>query len=75
MHKDDSVSLLDPSGVTATTGAAPADTAVSAGSGYLYVRAGGAQEIDGFAIQNDGGLSSVGTPPGIPASAVGLAAR
>ncbi|MFL5766892.1 MAG: lactonase family protein [Actinomycetota bacterium] len=75
MHKDGSVSLLDASGVTATTGAAPADMAVSAGSDYLYVRAGGAPEIDGFAIQGDGGLSPVGTPPAIPASAVGLASR
>src|SRR5205085_579897 len=75
MHKDDSVSLLDPSGVTATTGAAPADLAVSAGSGFLYVRAGGGPEIDGYAIHGDGGLSAVGTPASIPASAVGLAAR
>jgi 6-phosphogluconolactonase len=75
MHKDDSVSLLNASGVTATTGAAPADLAVSAGSGYLFVRAGGGPEIDGYAIQGDGGLSPVGTPAGIPASAVGLASR
>ncbi|MFL5736796.1 MAG: lactonase family protein [Actinomycetota bacterium] len=75
MRKDDSVSLLDASGVTATTGAAPADLAVSNGSGFLYVRAGGGPEIDGYAIQNDGGLSPVGTPSGIPASAVGLASR
>jgi hypothetical protein len=75
MHKDDTVSLLDASGVTATTGAAPADMAVSAGSGYLYVRAGSGPEIDGYAIQGDGGLFPVGAPPGIPASAAGLAAR
>jgi hypothetical protein len=75
MHKDDSVTLLDASGVTATTGAAPADMSVSAGRGYLYVRAGGGPEIDGYAIQGDGGLSPVGTPAGIPASAVGLASR
>ena len=75
MQKDDTVSLLDANGVTATTGAAPADLAVSSGSGFLFVRAGGAPEIDGYAIQGDGGLTPAGTPPGIPASAVGLAAR
>jgi 6-phosphogluconolactonase (cycloisomerase 2 family) len=74
LHKDDSVSLLDPSGVTATTGAAPADMAVSPGSGYLYVLAGGAHEIDGFRIADHGGLSSVGDAPSVPKSAVGLAA-
>ena len=75
MRRDDSISLLDASGVTATTGPAPADLAVSDGSRYLYVRAGGGPEIDGYRIQNDGGLSPVGTPPGIPASAAGLASR
>src|SRR4051812_6774594 len=75
MRRNDSISLLDANGVTATTGPAPADLAVSGGSAFLYVRAGGGPEIDGYAIQNDGGLSPVGTPPGIPASAVGLASR
>jgi 6-phosphogluconolactonase len=75
MRRDDSISLLDPSGVTATTGPAPADLAVSGGSAFLYVRAGGGPEIDGYRIQSDGGLSPVGTPVGIPASAVGLASR
>jgi 6-phosphogluconolactonase len=75
MHKDDSVSLLDPNGVTATTGSGPSDLAVSAGSDYLYSRDGGAQSISGFGINGDGSLSSVsGASMSLPKSSVGIAA-
>jgi 6-phosphogluconolactonase len=75
MHKNDSISLLDASGVTATTGAGPADLAVSAGSDYLYSRDGGAQSISGFGINGDGSLSSVsGAAMPLPKSSVGIAA-
>jgi hypothetical protein len=67
--------LLDPNGVTATAGDAPADLAPSRGSGFLYARNGRDGSISGFRIQPDGGLEPVALVSGLPAGAVGLAAR
>jgi 6-phosphogluconolactonase len=75
MRKDDTIALLDPSGVTATTGAAPSDVAATAGSDYLYSRDGGALSISAFGIESDGSLAPVGGPAvSVPKSSVGLAA-
>ena len=69
---------LDANGVTATVGAgtAPADLATSRDSKYLYVRAGGTNQIAIFTISADGSLASLGGWIGaLPAGWSGLAAR
>jgi 6-phosphogluconolactonase len=78
VDRDGSLSLLDPSGVTGTTGAHPADLAFSNNSHYLYSLniTASAQSISAFEVQSDGSLSPVpGISGGLPPSAVGLAAR
>jgi 6-phosphogluconolactonase (cycloisomerase 2 family) len=66
--------LLTPSGVTATTGATPIDEAVSDGGAFLYALDSGSHAISAYAVTG-GSLAPVQTLPGIPATAVGLAAR
>lgn len=75
LAQDGSISLLDPSGVTATVGGAAVDSALSNGSRFLYVRNGALAKIDAFRIGPDGALRSVGAIGGLPATAAGLAAR
>jgi 6-phosphogluconolactonase (cycloisomerase 2 family) len=72
-----SLTLLDADGETGVTGpgSAPADVAVSAGSQFLYARNGGTDSISAFSIGADGSLTSIQTISGLPADAVGLAAR
>jgi 6-phosphogluconolactonase (cycloisomerase 2 family) len=74
---DGSLTLLDADGVTGMTGAgtAPADSALSAGSQYLYTRNGGTDSIIIFDVEADGSLTEVGTVTGLPDAFVGLAAR
>ena len=72
------LTLLDASGVTGTVGAgtAPADMALSRDSRFLYVRAGGTNQIGIFTIGADGSLTSLdGWISGLPAGWNGLAAR
>jgi 6-phosphogluconolactonase (cycloisomerase 2 family) len=76
--QDGSLSLLDPSGISGTTGAHPADLAMSINSRYLYSLniTNSTQSISAFGINSDGSLSPVaGINGGLPPSAVGLAAR
>jgi 6-phosphogluconolactonase (cycloisomerase 2 family) len=75
IDQDGSISLLDPSGVTASVGGAAVDAALSNGSRYLYVRNGALGKVDAFRIAGDGSLSLVGSVNGLPATAAGLAAR
>jgi 6-phosphogluconolactonase (cycloisomerase 2 family) len=70
---DGSISLLDPSGVSATVGGAAVDAALSNGSRFLYVRNGALAKIDAFRIGGDGSPVWVGVVTGLPASAGGLA--
>lgn len=72
---DGSLTLLDADGVTAATGASPLDMALSRGSRFLYTLNGGTPEIQGFAVNGDGSLDVLGPVAGLPAGAVGLAAR
>lgn len=53
------LSLLDPSGITATTDAGPIDVAFSSGSGYLYSLNAGGHSIGAFRVHVDGSLTSV----------------
>ncbi|HEY0733289.1 MAG TPA: beta-propeller fold lactonase family protein [Herpetosiphonaceae bacterium] len=75
--KDGSLMLLDADGVTGSTpmGSLPIDAALSKNSRFLYVLSGGSNTISGFAVADDGSLMPLGMVGGLPASAVGLAAR
>ena len=68
------LALLNPSGVTATTGRGPTDVALSRGSHHLYALGGKDGSISGFRVRSDGGLTPVSTTSVLPASAVGLVA-
>ena len=58
------LALLNETGVTATTDAAPVDMAVSGDEGYLYQQATVAGTIDIYSVNNDGSLTRVGTVTG-----------
>lgn len=75
--QDGSLSLLDPDGVTASTGAGstPIDEDLTRDSRYLYVLASGAHSIAGFRVNHDGSLSRVEDRGNLPAGVVGLAVR
>jgi 6-phosphogluconolactonase len=68
------ISLLHPSGVSASVGGAAVDAALSRSSQFLYVRNGALAKVDAFRIAADGSLTSVGSVDGLPATAAGLAA-
>ena len=70
---DGSLTLL--AGVAASTGRAPTDADLSVNSQYLYTLDSASHGISAFAIGQDGGLTPVPGVAGLPASAVGLAAR
>jgi 6-phosphogluconolactonase len=72
---DGSLAILDADGKTANTGATPIDMALAKGSRLLYSLNSGVPEIQGFAVNGDGSLDPLGSAGGLPASAVGLAAR
>jgi 6-phosphogluconolactonase (cycloisomerase 2 family) len=71
-----SLTLLDPDGVTALTGAgsSPIDADISHNSRFLFVLNDGSDSIEGFRInRGDGSLTPVSEIFGLPASSVGLA--
>lgn len=74
---DGGLTLLDPDGRTADTGAGstPIDMALSRNSRYLYVLNGGDRTIGVWSIRSDGSLQGRGALPGLPATANGIAAR
>lgn len=67
------VELLDPSGVTGTTGAGPIDAGFSRNSQYLYTLNAGSDSITQFAVNADGSLENLGEWTGLPDGAAGLA--
>ena len=68
------LTILDADGRTAAPGAGALDLAVSRNSQFLYSRLGNGS-VAGWSIANDGSLDSVGTVPGLPNGAAGIAAR
>ncbi|MGA7205599.1 MAG: hypothetical protein WBX27_13315 [Specibacter sp.] len=62
------LSLLQSTGVSATTGAGPVDIASTPGGRYVYELATGAGAIDEFAVAANGALTLVGTVTGLPAN-------
>jgi len=69
------LTLLDPGGVTATTGGGPIDLAFTGNGQYLYSLNGSGSTISGFRVHSDGSLAPNGTTTGLPAGANGLAAH
>jgi 6-phosphogluconolactonase len=69
------LTLVNPSGISATTEANPIDLALSKESDFLYVLNNGGHSISIFGVNNDGTLSSLGTVPGLIAGTVGMAAE
>jgi 6-phosphogluconolactonase (cycloisomerase 2 family) len=67
------LTLLDSSGVTATTDAGPVDLAASLDGRYLYQEATGAGAIDEFKVGDDGSLTRIGAVTGFtPDNGTGL---
>ena len=71
---DGSLALLTPGGKTATAAAGITDLADSRDSRFLYARIGNGT-VGAFAIAGNGSLSPLPVAPGLPAGAVGIAAR
>jgi 6-phosphogluconolactonase len=74
ISSDGSASLLDASGVTASTGGNPTDAALSRDSQFLYVRVAALREIAVFRIGSDGSLEALPSLTGTPDGLAGLAA-
>jgi 6-phosphogluconolactonase (cycloisomerase 2 family) len=72
---DGSLTALTPGGATGSTGGAPLDIGLSVDSHFLYADNSGTHGINVFAVQSDGTLVALPGVTGLPASAVGLAAR
>jgi 6-phosphogluconolactonase (cycloisomerase 2 family) len=77
LSRDGSLTILDPQGVSASTGtgSTPTDLALSENSRFLFSLNPGSSTIAGWRIGSDGALAFTGTAAGIPTSATGIAAR
>jgi 6-phosphogluconolactonase (cycloisomerase 2 family) len=75
IDENGSLALLDADGVTGVTGTSPIDLALSMNSRYLYALNAGTHDISAFRVEADGSLTDVAGAAGLPAGAVGLAAR
>lgn len=69
------LALLNDNGITATTGITPGDITLSINSKYLYNLNSTSHSITLFSVHEDGSLDSIGTVDGLPAGAVGIAAK
>ena len=74
--RDGTLSLLDADGLTAVTGGAPIDAALSRNSRFLYVLNESLNRIDAFRVESDGGLTPLAGAgvTGLPAGTNGLIA-
>jgi 6-phosphogluconolactonase (cycloisomerase 2 family) len=72
--RDGSLTILDPDGVTATTGEGPIDVDLTGNSRYLYTLNGDSDSVSIHRVGDDGSLTPQGVMSGLPATAVGLAA-
>lgn len=61
--------------VASSTGAGPIDAAIDGSGRFLYVLSSGSHAVNAFRILGDGSLAALPSMSGLPASAVGLAAR
>jgi 6-phosphogluconolactonase len=68
--------ILTHSGLTATTGNAPADLATVRGMRFVYVLDSGDGTVEGFSVANDGSLTSLGpATAGLPTVGASLTGR
>ena len=72
---DGSLVLLDPDGVTATTGAGPLDLAFNRNGKLVYSLNGTGRSLSAFRVKDDGSLVPIATVSGLPATANGLVAQ
>ncbi len=72
---DGGLSLIDGRAGVTGDGTGPSDMAFSRDGQYLYALTGRTRNITAFAMQADGSLVSIGAFDGLPAGAVGIAAR
>ena len=75
VRHDGSLVLLDPDGVTATTGAGPLDLAFSRNGKLVYSLNGTGRSLSAFRKKDDGSLVPIATVTGLPATANGLAVQ
>ncbi|MBI4420034.1 MAG: beta-propeller fold lactonase family protein [Gemmatimonadetes bacterium] len=77
IETDGRLTLLDADGRTGETGAgsSPIDAALDVSSRFLYTLNAGNGSISAFAVGSNGSLASLAGVAGLPAGAVGLAAR
>jgi 6-phosphogluconolactonase (cycloisomerase 2 family) len=69
-----SLQLLNPSGITASTGAHPVDMALSHDDHFPFSLNDGDGTLSAFAIQPHGGFQSIGSLTGLPTTSAALAA-
>jgi 6-phosphogluconolactonase (cycloisomerase 2 family) len=76
LDRDGHLSLLNADGQTGSTGpgSSATDVALSQNSQFMFVLAGGSQQVVGFAVGANGSLTTLGQVA-IPAGAAGIAAR
>jgi 6-phosphogluconolactonase (cycloisomerase 2 family) len=69
------LSLLDPSGVTASVGAGthPTDAVLASGDRFLYTLDAFSHQVSAFTVADSGALTPLGDAGSLPASTVGLA--
>lgn len=77
VERDGSLTLLNPDGITASTGAGsgPTDATVGRNGRLLFVLAPKVGLLEAFTIRRDGSLLSAGSVGGVPPSATGLESR
>jgi 6-phosphogluconolactonase len=73
--RDGVLSLLNANGVTAVTGTTPIDVSLSRNSNFLYNVNSSSHSITFFRVNENGSLDAIGNVDGLPAGAVGIAAR
>ena len=70
---DGELAILSPDGKSASGTAGVTDLAISSDGGFIYARMGNGS-VGAWSIARDGSLAPVGTFPGLPAGAAGIAA-
>jgi 6-phosphogluconolactonase (cycloisomerase 2 family) len=69
------LSLLDADGFTAATGNTPIDISLTNNSKFIYNLNSVSHSVTSFRVKDDGSLDPLGSVNGLPASAVGIAAK
>jgi len=72
---DGGLTLLNADGVTGATGNTPIDISLTNNSKFLYNLNSMSHSVTFFKVKEDGSLDALGNVNGLPASAVGIAAK